>query len=82
MNLLEKPTDGQVYFEGVNIADKSVDVFKHREKMGMVFQQFNLFPNMTVLENLCLAPVKTGKMTKEEAKKNGGRFTSKSWTLR
>ena len=69
MNLLEKPTDGQVYFEGVNIADKSVDVFKHREKMGIVFQQFNLFPNMTVLENLCLAPVKTGKMTKEEAKK-------------
>ncbi len=69
MNLLEKPTDGQVYFEGVNFADKSVDVFKHREKMGMVFQQFNLFPNMTVLENLCLAPVKTGKMTKEEAKK-------------
>ena len=69
MNLLEKPTDGQVYFEGVNIADKSVDVFKHREKMGMVFQQFNLFPNMTVLENICLAPVKTGKMTKEEAKK-------------
>jgi len=69
MNLLEKPTDGEVYFEGVNIADKSVDVFKHREKMGMVFQQFNLFPNMTVLENLCLAPVKTGKMTKEEAKK-------------
>ena len=69
MNLLEKLTDGQVYFEGVNIADKSVDVFKHREKMGMVFQQFNLFPNMTVLENLCLAPVKTGKMTKEEAKK-------------
>ena len=69
MNLLEKPTDGQVYFEGVNIADKSVDVFKHREKMGMVLQQFNLFPNMTVLENLCLAPVKTGKMTKEEAKK-------------
>lgn len=69
MNLLEKPTDGQVYFEGVNIADKSVDVFKHREKMGMVFQKFNLFPNMTVLENLCLAPVKTGKMTKEEAKK-------------
>src|SRR5574337_1825054 len=67
MNLLEKPTDGQVYFEGVNIADKSVDVFKHREKMGMVFQQFNLFPNMTVLENLCLAPITTGKLSKEEA---------------
>lgn len=69
MNLLEKPTDGEVYFEGINIADKSVDVFKHREKMGMVFQQFNLFPNMTVLENLCLAPIKTGKMTKDEALK-------------
>lgn len=69
MNLLEKPTDGEVYFEVINIADKSVDVFKHREKMGMVFQQFNLFPNMTVLENLCLAPIKTGKMTKDEALK-------------
>ncbi|WP_332374778.1 amino acid ABC transporter ATP-binding protein [Lactococcus cremoris] len=69
MNLLEKPTDGEVYFEGINISDKSVDVFKHREKMGMVFQQFNLFPNMTVLENLCLAPIKTGKMTKDEALK-------------
>ena len=69
MNLLEKPTDGEVYFEGINIADKSVDVFKHREKMGMVFQQFNLFPNMRVLENLCLAPIKTGKMTKDEALK-------------
>ena len=69
MNLLEKPTDGEVYFEGINIAVKSVDVFKHREKMGMVFQQFNLFPNMTVLENLCLAPIKTGKMTKDEALK-------------
>lgn len=69
MNLLEKPTDGEVYFEGINIADKSVDVFKHREKMGMVFQQFNLFPNMTVLENLCLAPIKTGKMTKDESLK-------------
>lgn len=67
MNLLEKPTKGEVYFEGTNIADKSVDVFKHREKMGMVFQQFNLFPNMTVLENLSLAPVKTGKMDKTQA---------------
>lgn len=67
MNLLETPTKGEVYFEGTNIADKSVDVFKHREKMGMVFQQFNLFPNMTVLDNLTLAPVKTGKMTKDEA---------------
>lgn len=67
MNLLEKPTKGDVYFEGTNIADKSVDVFKHREKMGMVFQQFNLFPNMTVLDNLTLAPVKTGRVSKQEA---------------
>lgn len=67
MNLLETPTKGDVFFEGTNIADKSVDVFKHREKMGMVFQQFNLFPNMTVLDNLTLAPVTTGKLSKEEA---------------
>lgn len=68
MNLLENPTKGEVYFEGTNIADKSTDVFKHREKMGMVFQQFNLFPNLTVLDNLTLAPVNTGKLTKEAAK--------------
>lgn len=67
MNLLEKPTKGEVLFEGVNIADKSVDVFKHREKMGMVFQQFNLFPNMTVKANLMLAPTKTKKLNKAEA---------------
>lgn len=67
MNLLETPTKGDVFFEGTNIADKSVDIFKHREKMGMVFQQFNLFPNMTVLDNLTLAPVTTGKLSKEEA---------------
>lgn len=68
MNLLETPTKGEVYFEGTNIADKAVDVFKHREKMGMVFQQFNLFPNLNVLDNLTLAPVNTGKLTKEAAK--------------
>ena len=68
MNLLETPTKGDVYFEGTNIADKATDVFKHREKMGMVFQQFNLFPNLTVLDNLTLAPVNTGKLTKETAK--------------
>lgn len=67
MNLLEVPTKGEVYFESTNISDKSVDVFKHREKMGMVFQQFNLFPNMTVLDNLTLAPLKTKKLTKSEA---------------
>ena len=68
MNLLEAPTKGEVFFEGINISDKSVDIFKHREKMGMVFQQFNLFPNMTVLANLVLAPVKTKRLNKEEAK--------------
>lgn len=69
LNLLEDPSSGVVEFEGKDITSKAVDINKMREKMGMVFQQFNLFPNMTVFENLCLAPVKTGKMTKEEAKK-------------
>lgn len=67
LNLLEVPTSGTVEFEGVNITDKSVDINKMREKIGMVFQQFNLFPNMTVKENIMLAPVKLGKMSKEEA---------------
>ncbi len=67
LNLLEEPTSGEVFFEGVNITDESVDVNKIREKMGMVFQQFNLFPNMTVRENIMLAPIKCGKMTKGEA---------------
>lgn len=67
LNLLEKPTSGEVFFEGTDITDESVDINKVREKMGMVFQQFNLFPNMTVKENIMLAPVKCGKMTKEEA---------------
>ena len=68
MNLLETPTKGEVYFEGTNIADKSVDIYEHRQKMGMVFQQFNLFPNMNVLDNLTLAPVQNKKMSKDEAK--------------
>lgn len=67
LNLLEVPTSGTIEFEGVNITDKSVNINKMREKIGMVFQQFNLFPNMTVKENIMLAPVKLGKMTKEEA---------------
>jgi polar amino acid transport system ATP-binding protein len=67
MNLLEAPSSGEVNFEGVSLSDKTVDIYKHREKMGMVFQQFNLFPNMTVLDNLTLAPVKTKKMSKEDA---------------
>ena len=67
LNLLEKPTCGHIYFEGVDIMDKSVDVNKMREKIGMVFQQFNLFPNMTIKKNIMLAPVKLKKMTPEEA---------------
>ena len=67
LNLLEEPTSGTVTFEGTDITDESVDINKMREKMGMVFQQFNLFPNMTIRENIMLAPVKRGKMTKEEA---------------
>ena len=69
LNLLEKPTSGQILFEGTDITDKSVNVNTMREKMGMVFQQFNLFPNMTVKKNIMLAPVRLGRMSKEEAEK-------------
>ena len=69
LNLLEIPDGGKVYFEGVDITDKSVDINKHRQKMGMVFQHFNVFPNMTVGENITMAPVLLGKKTKEEADK-------------
>jgi len=67
LNLLEEPTSGVITFEGTDITDESVDINRMREKMGMVFQQFNLFPNMTIRENIMLAPVKRGKMEKEEA---------------
>ena len=67
MNCLDDPTGGRVTFEGTNITDEDVDINLVREKIGMVFQQFNLFPNMTVRENIMLAPVKRKKMTKEEA---------------
>ncbi len=67
LNLLEAPTSGVIKFEGTDITDKSVDINKMREKIGMVFQQFNLFPNMTIKQNIMLAPVKLGKMTKDEA---------------
>lgn len=69
MNLLEVPTRGTVVFEGVDITDKSNDIFKMREKMGMVFQQFNLFPNMSVLDNITLSPIKTKGLAKAEAEK-------------
>ena len=67
LNLLEIPTDGQILFQNVDITDKKVDINIHRQKMGMVFQHFNLFPHMTVLENMTLAPVHLLKKSKEEA---------------
>lgn len=67
LNLLEEPTGGKIYFEGVDITDPKVNINKHRQKMGMVFQQFNLFPNMTVLKNMTLAPIKLKIATKSEA---------------
>lgn len=67
LNMLEVPTSGSVLFEGVDITDKSVDINKTRQKIGMVFQQFNLFPNMTVKENIMLAPVKLQIMGREDA---------------
>ncbi len=67
LNLLEVPTDGQILFSGVDITDKNVDINIHRQKMGMVFQHFNLFPHMTLLQNLTLGPIKLLKKTKAEA---------------
>ncbi len=67
LNLLEEPTEGEIWFEGKKINDKNVDINKIRQKMGMVFQQFNLFPHLTVLENITLAPTKLGIMTKDQA---------------
>ena len=67
LNLLEEPTGGKIYFEGIDITDPKININKHRQKMGMVFQQFNLFPNMTVLKNMTLAPIKLKKATKSEA---------------
>ena len=69
LNLLEQPTEGAIYVDGENIMDKKVDINKIRQKVGMVFQHFNLFPNLTILNNITLAPVKTGQMSEEEAKK-------------
>ena len=67
LNLLEIPTKGTVTVEGVNITDPKVNINKHREKMGMVFQHFNLFPHMTILRNMTLAPMKLLKKSKAEA---------------
>ena len=67
LNLLEQPTSGAIYFDGVDLADKSVDINLHRQKMGMVFQHFNLFPHKTVLQNITMAPVTLKKKTSAEA---------------
>lgn len=69
LNLLEEPTSGEIIFEGKNITDKKIDINKTREKMGMVFQHFNLFPHKTVLENITLAPIKVKGVKVEDANK-------------
>ena len=69
LNLLEEPTGGKIYFEGIDITDPKININKHRQKMGMVFQQFNLFPHMTVLKNMTLAPMKLLKLSKADAEK-------------
>ena len=69
LNLLEQPTAGAVYVHDVDITEKKVDINKIRQKVGMVFQHFNLFPNLTILDNITLAPVKTGQMNQEAAEK-------------
>ena len=67
LNLLEVPTSGHIYFDGVDITSKDINIDKHRQKMGMVFQHFNLFPHKTILDNITLAPIKLLKKSKEEA---------------
>ncbi|MGL4772630.1 MAG: amino acid ABC transporter ATP-binding protein [Clostridium sp.] len=71
LNLLEEPTSGEIIFEGANITDKNTNINKIREKMGMVFQQFNLFPHMTVLDNITVSPIKVKGISKEEVEKKG-----------
>lgn len=71
LNRLEEITAGEVTVDGISVSDKKTDINKLRENIGMVFQHFNLFPHMTVLENIMLAPVKLKKMTKEEARQKG-----------
>ncbi|MDR1742004.1 MAG: amino acid ABC transporter ATP-binding protein [Synergistaceae bacterium] len=67
LNLLEQPTDGKVFFDGVNICDRKVDIVEHRRKIGMVFQQFNVFPHLTVTENITIAPTLEKKIPKAQA---------------
>ena len=77
LNLLEMPTSGKIIFEGQEITDPKVNINVHRQKMGMVFQQFNLFPHMTVMKNLTIAPMKLLKMSKEDAEKKATELLEK-----
>ena len=69
LNLLELPTGGSIFFDGTDITDPRININKYRQKMGMVFQQFNLFPHMTILKNMTIGPMKLGKLSKEAAEK-------------
>lgn len=77
LNLLEHPTSGEIIFEGNNIIDKKININKIREKMGMVFQQFNLFPHKTVMENIIMAPMNVKGWKKDEATKKGEELLEK-----
>jgi len=77
LNRLEEPTGGHILFEGVDIVDKKTDIDRHRQKMGMVFQQFNLFPHMTILKNLTIAPMKLQGRSKEEAEEQAFKLLHK-----
>ena len=69
LNMLEEPTSGAIFFDGVDLASKSVNIDLHRQKMGMVFQHFNLFPHMTIMDNMTLAPIQVKHMDRGEAEK-------------
>ncbi len=77
MNLLEKPTEGHIYFDGVDLTDKNVNIDEYRRRIGFVFQSFNLFPHMTVLENLTVAPVMLKTKSREEAEERGIKLLSR-----
>lgn len=77
LNLLEIPTSGEIWFDGINITDPKTDIDKVREHMGMVFQNFNLFNNLTIMQNITLAPVKLKLMSKEEASENALKLLSR-----
>ena len=77
LNLLEEPTSGQIYFNGTELTSKKIDINLHRQKMGMVFQHFNLFPHKTVLENIMLAPVTLKIQSEEEAREHAMKLLSR-----